>query len=67
MSIIEIKFVIWACGILLSVIAFIMALAVKALMKMSNDIHEIKTTIATEGVKREALENRVTKIENLIK
>lgn len=67
MSPFEIKFVLWACGGLLSVIAFIMALAVNALMKMSNDIHEIKTTIATEGVKREALEKRVTKIEGLIR
>jgi sensor domain CHASE-containing protein len=63
MTPIETKFLLYGCGILLSVLAFIGGLAVNALMKMSNDLHEIKTTIATEMVKREALEKRIEYLE----
>lgn len=39
----EQQFILWAFGILLGILAFIGALAVNALMKISNDVHELKT------------------------
>jgi hypothetical protein len=52
--------------VFLSLLAFIGGLAVKALMQMSADINEIKTTIATESAKREAIEERLEKVEHKI-
>lgn len=48
----------------MAVLGFIGALAVKALMRMSRDIGDIKTTLATEVAKREAIEKRIERIED---
>ena len=42
------------------------ALGVKALLKMSKDITEIKITVNSVGIKHEVIEDRVKKIENRI-
>ena len=63
MTQLEVKFILYMLSALLAVLAFIGSLAVNALIKMSNDIHEIKTTIATSEVKHDNLERRVSKLE----
>lgn len=58
--------VLWAFGILLSVLAFIGALGVKALIGMAKDLNEIKTAVKAQSIKHEDLENRVGRIEDKI-
>lgn len=53
----------WALPILLTLLAFIGGLAVNALMKMSNDINEIKVSLKGYEVKHDDLKERVEKIE----
>ena len=59
----EINFLVWGCGILLSIIAFVGILSVKALMQMAADIGEIKITIATIDTKHDEIEKRVHRLE----
>lgn len=61
----EIKFLLWGVGILLGVLGFIGALAVKQLMKMAQDLNEIKTIIKVVETKHDALEQRVDKLETI--
>jgi len=51
---------------LMAILAFIGGLAVKALMKMGNDIGEIRITIAAICEKHDGLEARVDKMETKI-
>ena len=60
----ETSFLLWGCGVLLAILSFIGALAVNQLMKMANDIGDIKITIGRVDEKHTALENRVEKLEN---
>ena len=63
MTPIEVNFLLWGCGILLSIIAFVGVLSVKSLMQMATDIGEIKVTIATIDTKHDELEKRVHRLE----
>lgn len=65
MTPLEFKFLIWAIGTLLAILAFVGALSVKQLMKMSQDINDIKTTIQVVSTKHEDLEKRVDRVEAL--
>ena len=73
MTPIEIKFLISIVGILLSLLAFIGGLGVKAIIKISRDLNEIKTTIAKIDEKHNNFEvtikhhdKRTEKIEDKI-
>jgi hypothetical protein len=59
----ETSFLLWGCGVLLAILSFIGALAVNQLMKMANDIGDIKITIGRVDEKHTALEDRVNRIE----
>jgi hypothetical protein len=65
MTALEFKFLVWAIGILLGILAFVGALAVQQLMKMSSDINDIKTTLQVVSTKHEDLEKRVDRIEKI--
>jgi cell division protein FtsL len=67
MNPIEIKFLIWACLTLLSIIAFVGILFINAFMKMAKDINTIKTTIQVQSTKHDSLEQRVEKCEHKLK
>ena len=67
MTPIEIKFLIWACLTLLSIIAFVGILFINAFMKMAKDINTIKTTIQVQSAKHDSLEQRVEKVEHRLK
>lgn len=60
------KLLLWAIPILLGVLGFIGSLAVKALMKLSEDVNEIKIDIREVATKHEDLENRMARIEDKI-
>jgi septal ring factor EnvC (AmiA/AmiB activator) len=62
----EVSFLLWGCGALLAILAFIGALAVKQLMQMAHDINEIKVTIARVDTKHDALEDRVERLEKFV-
>ena len=59
----EVKFVIWVLLALLGIIAWIGKIGVSALIKMSNDIGEIKTTVMVQSAKHDDLERRVNVLE----
>lgn len=63
MTPIEIKFMMWAIGALLAILAFIGILVVKYLMSMATDIHEIKIGMGKSEIRHEELEKRVYKLE----
>lgn len=56
----------WALPILLTVLGFIGALAVNALMKLANDVNEIKVSIREVAIKHEDLEGRIERLETKI-
>jgi hypothetical protein len=56
----------WAMPILLTILGFIGTLAVKALMKLANDVGEIKLSIREVATKHEDLECRVERLEDKI-
>ena len=60
------KLLLWALPILLAVLGFIGALAVNALMKLANDVNEIKVSIKVVSVKHEDLECRLERIEDKV-
>lgn len=60
------KLLLWAIPILLGILGFIGSLAVKALMKLSDDVNEIKLDIREVAVKHEDLEDRIVRIENKV-
>lgn len=57
---------IWALPILLTLLSFIGALAVNALMKMSADLGELKIYVREASAKHDALEDRVEKLEKIL-
>lgn len=60
----EFKFLVWAIGVLLAILAFVGGLAVKQLMKMADDINSIKQTLSIVSQKHDDLEHRVERIED---
>lgn len=60
------KLLLWALPILLAVLGFIGALAVNALMKLANDVNEIKISIREVSTKHEDLESRLERLEDKI-
>ena len=57
---------IWIVPMLLGIIGFFLAIAAKSLIKLSNDVGEIKLAIKEVSVKHESLEDRIEKIEHRI-
>ena len=57
----------WACPVLLGILAFIGTLAIKAFIKMREDLNEIKTAIVKDETRHDALTDRVAKIERRLK
>jgi hypothetical protein len=60
------QMLLWAIPVLLTILGFIGSLAVKALMRLSNDVNEIKIDIREVAVKHEDLEDRIVRIENKV-
>lgn len=60
------KLLLWALPILLTILGFIGALAVNALMKLANDVNEIKVNIKEVSVKHEDFESRLERLEDKI-
>lgn len=56
----------WALPILLTILGFIGALAVNALMKLSSDVSEIKKSLAVANSKNEEHEHRIVRLEDKI-
>ena len=55
----ETSFLLWVCGILLAILAFIGALAVSQLIKMATDLNEIKVFCGKMTAQHEALVEKV--------
>lgn len=53
----------WALPVLLGILAFIGSLAVNSLIKMSNDLNDIKVMLKGISVRHDELEKRVCKLE----
>ena len=51
-------------ALLLAILGFIGALSVHALMSIAKSVNEIKSDMRVAVVKHDALENRVTKLED---
>jgi hypothetical protein len=60
----ETRFLIWAILAILAVLAFIGGLVAKAIIKMGNDIGEIKVAVNTVATKHDEAEKRITRLEN---
>lgn len=60
------RLLLWALPILLTILGFIGALAVNALMKLANDVNEIKVNIKEVSVKHEDFESRLERLEDKI-
>jgi len=64
MTPVELKFYFGLLGILLTVLAFIGGLGVKALIRMSKDLNDIKTMVSVQATKHDSLERRVETLED---
>ena len=60
----ETHFLIWAAFTMVTVLGFIGALGVKALMSMGKDLSEIKVAVKEVATKHDETEKRVTRLEN---
>lgn len=60
----ESQFLVWAVLALLAVLAFIGALVANAIIKMGNDINEIKIAVNTVATKHDEIEKRVIRLED---
>lgn len=60
------RLLLWSLPVLLGILSFIGAMAVRALVNLGNDVHEIKTALQVEITKRDALERRVDQIEEKV-
>jgi len=60
----ETRFLIWSILAILSILAFIGGLVAKAIIKMGNDIGEIKVAVNTVATKHDEAEKRITRLEN---
>jgi hypothetical protein len=56
---------IWIMPILLGVLAFVGSLGVKALIKMSNDLNEIKTEVKVLVAKHDEHDRRIEHLEQI--
>ena len=59
----EINFLLWGCGSLLAILAFVGAIAVNQLMHMAKDLNDIKVIMARLDTKHDELEKRVHRLE----
>ena len=59
----ESQFLVWAILALLAILAFIGGLVANSIIKMGNDIGEIKIAVNTVAVKHDATEKRVERLE----
>jgi hypothetical protein len=55
----------WAMPIMMGIIAFVGALGVKALMKMANDLSEIKSEVKVLVTKHDEHDRRIDKLEEI--
>lgn len=62
----ETSFLLWGCGALLAILGFVGTMAVFQLIKMANDINDIKILMGRIDEKHDALDERVTKIETKV-
>ena len=60
----ETHFLIWAAFTMVTILGFIGALGVKALMNMGKDLSEIKVAVKEVATKHDETEKRVTRLEN---
>lgn len=60
----ESQFLVWAILALLAVLAFIGGLVANAIIKMGNDINEIKIAVNTVATKHDEIEKRVIRLED---
>jgi hypothetical protein len=60
----ETHFLIWAAFTMVTILGFIGALGVKALMSMGKDLNEIKVAVKEVATKHDETEKRVTRLEN---
>jgi cell division protein FtsL len=60
------EILIWLMPILLAIIAFIGALAVKQFIAMNNNLNELNTKVAVMITKHDNLESRVEELEDKI-
>lgn len=60
----ESQFLVWAVLALLAVLAFIGGLVANAIIKMGNDINEIKIAVNTVATKHDEIEKRVIRLED---
>lgn len=56
----------WAIPILLAIIGFVGVTAINYLIKMSNDLHEIKLNMVKNAERHDALEKRVDNLEETV-
>ena len=67
MNPVETSFLLWGCGVLLAILSFIGALAVSQLMKMANDINQIKITIGRVDEKHTSLKEEHDELKSEVK
>ncbi len=60
----ETHFLIWAAFTMVTVLGFIGALGVKALMSMGKDLNEIKVAVKEVATKHDEIEKRVIRLED---
>ena len=60
----ETHFLIWAAFTMITILGFIGALGVKALMSMGKDLNEIKVAVKEVATKHDETEKRVARLEN---
>ena len=60
----ETHFLIWSALTMMTVLGFIGALGVKALINMGKDLNEIKVAVKEVATKHDETEKRVTRLEN---
>lgn len=61
----ESSFLIWAVIGLISILGFIGALGVNALIKMGKDLNEIKISLKEVSTKHDELDRRVERLERI--
>jgi hypothetical protein len=62
----ETHFLIWAAFTMVTILGFIGALGVKALINMGKDLNEIKIAVKEVATKHDDTEKRVTRLEKHI-
>jgi hypothetical protein len=66
LSVNEVRALLWVIGILLGILGFVGVVFVNYFIKLVNDVGSIKTNLEVHGAKHEALEERVSRLEDNI-